>query len=53
MRFALNIDNVLDKKDPIITGYHWGYTDPSGTHIKDAYYFQAPRTFKLSARFTF
>ncbi|MBI2515538.1 MAG: TonB-dependent receptor [Opitutae bacterium] len=50
---ALNIDNVLDKKDPIVTSYHWGYTDEAGNHIRDGYYFQAPRTFRLSARFTF
>lgn len=52
-RFALNVDNVFDASDPVVTSYHWGYTDPSGRHIRDGYYFQAPRTFRLSARFTF
>ena len=53
VRLALNIDNLLDKHDPIVTSYHWGYTDRSGIHIPDGYYFQNPRTFRLSARFTF
>lgn len=53
MRLALNIDNVLDDKKPVVTSYHWGYTDTAGTHIKDGYYLPAPRTFRLTARFTF
>ncbi len=53
VRFALNIDNIFDYDDPIVTGYHWGYEDESGRRIRDAYYFQNPRTFRLSARFTF
>ena len=53
VRFALNIENVLGDEDPIITSYHWGYTDQAGTHIPDGYYFQNPRTYRLSARFTF
>lgn len=52
-RFALNVDNVFDYHEPIVTGYHWGYADASGRHIRDGYYFQDPRTFRLSARFTF
>lgn len=52
-RFALNIDNVLDKKDPIVTSFHWGYTDPSGTHVRDGFYLPAPRTFRFSTRFSF
>lgn len=52
-RFALNIENVFDYNNPIVTGYHWGYTDQSGRHIRDGYYFQNPRTLRLSARFTF
>ena len=51
--FALNVDNLLDEDEPIVTGYHWGYADASGRHIRDGYYFQDPRTFRLSARFTF
>ncbi|HWL15251.1 MAG TPA: TonB-dependent receptor plug domain-containing protein [Opitutus sp.] len=52
-RFALNVDNIFDYDNPIVTGYHWGYADQSGRHIRDAYYYQTPRTFRLSARFTF
>ncbi|WP_415910843.1 TonB-dependent siderophore receptor [Oleiharenicola sp. Vm1] len=51
--FALYIDNVLDDQDPWVTSYHWGYTDSSGRHIKDGYVLQAPRTFRLAARFEF
>ena len=53
VRLALNIDNILGDTDPIITSYHWGYADRSGTHIPDGYYFQNPRTYRLTARFTF
>jgi outer membrane receptor protein involved in Fe transport len=53
VRFALNVDNILDEDDPIVTSYHWGYEDESGRRIRDGYYFQNPRTFRLSARFTF
>ena len=53
VRLALNVDNVLDETDPLITSYHWGYQDQAGTHIPDGYYFQNPRTYRLSARFTF
>jgi outer membrane receptor protein involved in Fe transport len=52
-RFALNIDNVLDEDDPIITGYHWGYRDQAGGLVSDQFYLPAPRTFRVSARFTF
>ena len=52
-RIALNIDNVLDDKDPIITGYHWGWVSSPGHAIPNAYILPAPRTFRLSARFTF
>ena len=52
-RFALNIDNLLDEEDPIITGYHWGYTDSAGNPVANAFYLPAPRTFRFSARFEF
>lgn len=52
-RFALNIDNVLDNQDPIITGYHWGWIVSPGNAVPNGYFLPAPRTFKLSARFTF
>ena len=52
-RFALNIANVLDDKDPIVTGYHWGYRDQSGGLVADQFSLPAPRVIRLSARFTF
>lgn len=52
-RFALNIDNVLDEQDPIITSYHWGYTGTNGKHVADGYILPSPRVIRLSARFTF
>jgi outer membrane receptor protein involved in Fe transport len=52
-RFALNIENIFDDNDPIVTSYHWGYTGRDGVHIPEGYYMQAPRTFRFSARFTF
>lgn len=53
--FGLNIDNVLDHKDPVVTSYSdaGGYRDTAGNHIREGYYFQAPRTFRLTARFSF
>jgi hypothetical protein len=53
VRFALNIDNVLNDKDPIITGYHWGWVDAAGKSIANGYLLPAPRTYRLSARFMF
>ncbi|MBL9204604.1 MAG: TonB-dependent receptor plug domain-containing protein [Opitutaceae bacterium] len=53
VRLALNVDNVLDEGDPIISGYHWGWEDTTGHRLADSYYYQTPRTYRLSARFTF
>ncbi|MBE2213038.1 MAG: TonB-dependent receptor plug domain-containing protein [Opitutaceae bacterium] len=53
VRLQLNIDNVLDDKDPIVTGYHWGWITSPGHAVPNAYILPAPRTFRLSARFTF
>jgi hypothetical protein len=52
-RFALNIDNVLDDTDPLVTGYHWGWVESPGHAVPNAYILPLPRTFKLTARFTF
>ena len=52
-RFALNVENLFDEDDPIVTGYHWGYRDRDGRQVKEAYYFQDPRTIRLTATFTF
>jgi outer membrane receptor protein involved in Fe transport len=53
VRVALNIDNLLDANDPIVTSYHWGFADANGRHVREGYYFQNPRTFRLSTRLTF
>jgi outer membrane receptor protein involved in Fe transport len=52
-RFALNIDNVFNKRDPIITSYDGAWKDGAGRPIPNGYYFQTPRTFRFWARFTF
>jgi outer membrane receptor protein involved in Fe transport len=53
LRLALNIDNVFDKRDPIVTSYDGGWRDPDNNPIANGYYFQAPRTFRLTARLGF
>lgn len=53
VRLALNIDNLLDDKDPLITGYHWGWMDSAGHNVASSYYLPAPRTFRFSARISF
>lgn len=53
VRFALNVDNVFDYNDPLILSYHWGYQDQAGRRIPDSYYYQNPRRFRFTARFTF
>jgi len=52
-RFSLNIDNILDEDDPILTSYHWGYQDRDGTPQPDGYRYMEPRTltFKAATRF--
>lgn len=52
-RFALNVDNLLNNKDPIVTGYNYNYVDEKGVHIKDGYYMREPRTFTFTATVTF
>lgn len=52
-RIALNVDNVLDEDDPIVTSYHSQYVDRSGTHIRENYSLLAPRTYRLSMRLSF
>ncbi|HEX2852262.1 MAG TPA: hypothetical protein VHO24_03410, partial [Opitutaceae bacterium] len=53
LRLALNVDNVFDKNDPIVTSYDGGWKDTAGNPIPNGYYFQSPRTFRLTARLTF
>jgi outer membrane receptor protein involved in Fe transport len=53
VRLALNVDNVFDQRDPIITSYDGGWKDGDGRPIPNGYYFQAPRTFRFTARVAF
>lgn len=52
-RFAVNVENLFGYDDPLVIDYHNDYTDSSGRHIRNGYYYQTPRTYRLSARFTF
>jgi len=53
VRFALNVDNVFDDNDPIITDYHYAYQDADGRHVPNSWYIQSPRTFRFTAKVTF
>ncbi len=52
-RFQLNVDNVLDDRDPVVTGYHWGWITSPGRAVANGYFLPSPRTFRLSARLSF
>jgi outer membrane receptor protein involved in Fe transport len=52
-RFAVNIENILDDDDPIVTGYHWGFVDRQGRQLREGYYYQDARTIRVTAQFTF
>ncbi|ACB74413.1 TonB-dependent siderophore receptor [Opitutus terrae] len=52
-RFAINVQNVFDYDEPLVLDYHNDYTDMSGRHIRNGYFYQTPRTFRFTARFTF
>jgi outer membrane receptor for ferric coprogen and ferric-rhodotorulic acid len=52
-RFALNIDNLLNKHDPIVTSYDGGWKDAAGNPIPNGWYFQEPITFRLSAQLSY
>jgi len=53
MRLALNVENVLDDRDPIVSTFDGGYRDTNGVAIPNGFILRSPRTMKLSARFTF
>ncbi len=53
VRIALNIENLLNERDPIVTSYDGAWKDPAGNPIRNGYYFQTPRTFRLTARLSF
>lgn len=52
-RFAVNVENLFDYDEPLVIDYHNDYADSSGRHIRNGYYYQAPRTLRFTARFTF
>ena len=52
-RLALNVDNVLDDRDPIVSTYDGGYRDTNGVAIANGFILRSPRTIKFSTRFTF
>lgn len=52
-RFAINVDNLLNKHDPIVTSYDGGWKDSAGNPIPNGWYFQAPITIRLTARVSF
>ena len=47
-RFALNVSNVLDDKDPVITSYDGSWRDTNGRAIANGYFLPAPRTVKFT-----
>lgn len=53
VRLALNVDNVLNDRDPIFTGYDSSWLAADGRPVVSGYYFPNPLTVKLSARITF
>lgn len=52
-RFALNITNVLDDTDVIITSYDGSWRDANGKAIANGFSLPAPRTLKFTTSFTF
>lgn len=52
-RLALNVENVLNDRDPLVSTFDGGYRDTAGNAIPNGFILRAPRTVKLTARFTF
>lgn len=52
-RIALNLDNLLNDRDPIFTGYDSSWTAADGSPVVSGYYFPNPFTAKLSVRLSF
>lgn len=52
-RIALNIDNVLNDRDAVITGYDGGWRYANGSPAPNGYYQPMPITFRLSMRIMF
>ena len=52
-RFALNVTNVLDDTDPIVTSYDGSWRDANGRAIVNGFSLPSPRTLKLTVGLTF
>ncbi len=53
MRFALNINNVLDDRDPLIYTFDGGWRDTNGQVIPNGFTLPDPITLRFSVRITF
>jgi len=51
--FRLNVSNVFDDTDPIITSYDGSWRDSAGVAIPNGYTLPAPRLVRFSVQFTF
>lgn len=51
-RFSLNVTNLLDETDPVISSYDGSWRDSSGKAIANGYFLPTPRTFRFSASFS-
>lgn len=52
-RLALNVDNLLNKRDAIITDFDGGWRYADGSPVPSGFWLPSPITFRLSARVTF
>jgi outer membrane receptor protein involved in Fe transport len=52
-RIALNLENLLNDRDPIYTGYDSSWVAADGRPVVSGYYFPNPLTARLSVRLTF
>ena len=53
LRLALNVDNVIDDRDAIITGYDANWRDEEGNPVASGFYLPDPITVRFTARLTF
>src|SRR5690606_21010489 len=53
LRLALNVDNVLNDRDAIVTSYDGTWRDLGGNPVASGFYQPRPRTFKFTASMTF
>lgn len=52
-RFSLNVENVLGDEDYYVTSYDGSWVDGAGRPIPSGYNLEAPRLYRLTARFSF